>query len=76
MVREHGHQPQQPDPLSGLPLTLDSPLTEEGFIEQVGKIASGLRGHRRGWRRIVFLAGASVIVIIVLVAVLSAVTSH
>jgi hypothetical protein len=74
MVRAHDHQHPRPDLMSGLPSTVHSPSTLEGQIEQAGKIAWGLRNSRRGWRRAVFLAGASVIVLAFLIVVFSVVT--
>jgi len=53
----------QPDLSSGLPSTIHNPYTPEGQIEQAGKIAEGLRVRRRGWQRVVVLAGAAMIVV-------------
>jgi hypothetical protein len=44
-------------------MTIHSPFTVEGQIEQTGKIAAGLRARRRGWRRIIFVAGTATVVL-------------
>jgi hypothetical protein len=59
---------QRPDLSSGLPSTVHSPYTVEGEIEQAGKIAAGLRVRRRGWQRVVVLAGAAMVVVALVVA--------
>lgn len=59
---------QRPDLSRGLPSTVHCAYTPEGEIEQAGKIAEGLRVRRRGWQRVVVLAGVVMIVIALVVA--------
>jgi hypothetical protein len=54
-------QHSAPQLSTGLPQTVHSALTPAGEIEQATKIAEGLRQHRRGWRRVVFVAGLAVL---------------
>ena len=75
MVHDRSHRHQRPDLSSGLPTTIHNPSTVEGQIEQAGKIAAGLRARRRGWRRIVFVAGTAVVVLGVLTVALLAALS-
>jgi hypothetical protein len=55
---------------------MDDPSTVEGQIEQAGKIASGLRARRRGWRRTVFSIGAALVILGVLAVVVASLTSR
>lgn len=66
MVRQPDQQ--RPDLSPGLPSTVHNPYTVEGEIEQAGKIAAGLRVRRRGWQRVVVLAGAAMVVVALVLA--------
>lgn len=59
---------ERPELTSGLPSTVHDPSTVEGEIEQVGKMATGWHVRRQGWRRVVVLAGAAVVVVALAVA--------
>ena len=59
--------PDGDDPLRRWPSPSHSPGSFEGQLEQVGKIASGLRSPRTGWRRQVGRIGLATLLLVALV---------
>jgi hypothetical protein len=69
--------PDEHDLLRGLPLTSHHPESFEGNLEQIGKMAAGLRATRHGWRRVVARIGLATLgVAVAVLLVVSAVSSR
>lgn len=62
--------------MHGLPQTRRSSLTPAGEIEQFGKMATGVRVRREGWRRVVVPIGLILLAIVVVSAIVAGTLSH